>query len=85
MSSLQVKLSCRKVGSCDTHFWSAFVSIRFSMKVQARAELMERRLAAASKLIIGLASERTRWTADTQVAGCAPFLFACMLTGRGAF
>ena len=29
---------------------------------------MERRLAAASKLIVGLASERTRWTADMQAA-----------------
>ena len=48
------------------------------LKAQARAELMERRLTAASKLIIGLASERTRWTADMQVTGCAHFLTACM-------
>ena len=34
--------------------------------LKAKAELMERRLAAASKLIDGLASERTRWTADMQ-------------------
>ena len=39
---------------------------------------MERRLTAASKLIIGLASERTRWTADMQVGGSAHFHFACM-------
>lgn len=32
----------------------------------AKADLMERRLAAASKLIEGLASERERWTRDMQ-------------------
>lgn len=48
------------------------------LKAQARAELMERRLTAASKLIIGLASERTRWTADMQVDAWAQFFFACM-------
>jgi len=35
-------------------------------ELRARAELMERRLAAASRLIVGLGSERERWAADMQ-------------------
>lgn len=34
------------------------------MDTQAKADLMERRLLAASKLIAGLGSERERWTRD---------------------
>lgn len=34
--------------------------------LKAKADLMERRLKAASKLIDGLSSERTRWTRDMQ-------------------
>ena len=37
------------------------------LDLKAKADLMERRLTAASKLIVGLSSERTRWTADMQV------------------
>lgn len=37
------------------------------LELKAKADLMERRLTAASKLIVGLSSERTRWTADMQV------------------
>ena len=37
------------------------------LDLKAKADLMERRLTAASKLIAGLSSERTRWTADMQV------------------
>ncbi len=36
--------------------------------LKAKADLMERRLTAASKLIVGLSSERTRWTSDMQVS-----------------
>jgi hypothetical protein len=35
-----------------------------SCHTQAKADLMERRLLAASKLIAGLGSERERWTRD---------------------
>jgi len=35
-------------------------------ELQEKAELMERRLMAASKLIAGLSSERERWTADME-------------------
>ena len=38
------------------------------LDLKAKADLMERRLTAASKLIVGLSSERTRWTADMQVS-----------------
>lgn len=38
------------------------------LDLKAKADLMERRLTAASKLIVGLSSERIRWTADMQVA-----------------
>ena len=38
------------------------------LDLKAKADLMERRLTAASKLIAGLSSERIRWTADMQVA-----------------
>jgi len=57
-----------------------------------RAELMAKRLAAASKLIGGLGSERTRWTADMQtlretrdflVGDC--LLAAAFLSYTGAF
>lgn len=34
--------------------------------LKVKAEIMERRLTAASKLIDGLSSERTRWTKDMQ-------------------
>lgn len=34
--------------------------------LKAKAELMERRLVAAEKLIEGLGSERTRWSADVE-------------------
>ena len=37
------------------------------LDLKAKADLMERRLTAASKLIAGLSSERVRWTADMQV------------------
>lgn len=37
------------------------------LELKAKADLMERRLTAASKLIVGLSSERTRWTADMEV------------------
>lgn len=37
------------------------------LDLKAKADLMERRLIAASKLIEGLSSERVRWTADMQV------------------
>lgn len=37
------------------------------LDLKAKADLMERRLTAASKLIVGLSSERIRWTADMQV------------------
>ena len=45
------------------------------LDLKAKADLMERRLTAASKLIAGLSSERTRWTADMQVGhvNCVPF------------
>lgn len=43
------------------------------LDLKAKADLMERRLTAASKLIVGLSSERTRWTADMQVS----FKFPC--------
>ncbi|DBA95316.1 TPA: Dynein heavy chain cytoplasmic [Trebouxia sp. C0006] len=36
------------------------------LDLKAKADLMERRLTAASKLIAGLSSERIRWTADMQ-------------------
>ena len=36
--------------------------------LKAKADLMERRLTAASKLIVGLSSERTRWTSDMQAS-----------------
>ena len=44
------------------------------LDLKAKADLMERRLTAASKLIAGLSSERTRWTADMQVGlvNCMP-------------
>lgn len=42
------------------------------LDLKAKADLMERRLTAASKLIAGLSSERTRWTADMQAS--APHL-----------
>jgi dynein heavy chain, axonemal len=35
--------------------------------LKAKAELMQRRLLAASKLIDGLSSERSRWAADMQL------------------
>jgi dynein heavy chain, axonemal len=35
--------------------------------LKEKADLMERRLIAASKLIIGLSSEQTRWTQDMQM------------------
>jgi dynein heavy chain len=35
-------------------------------ELQERADLMERRLTAASKLIVGLSSERERWTSDME-------------------
>ncbi|XP_064612357.1 LOW QUALITY PROTEIN: dynein axonemal heavy chain 10-like [Liolophura sinensis] len=37
------------------------------MKLQEEAEIMERRLVAADKLISGLSSERLRWTSDLEV------------------
>jgi dynein heavy chain len=37
-----------------------------AQELRARAELMERRLQAASRLIAGLGSERERWAADIQ-------------------
>lgn len=42
------------------------------LDLKAKADLMERRLTAASKLIVGLSSERTRWTADMQVSSSCP-------------
>jgi dynein heavy chain, axonemal len=36
------------------------------MELQYQAQLMEKRLNAASKLITGLTGERTRWTKDVQ-------------------
>lgn len=36
-------------------------------ELKAKADLMQRRLTAASKLIDGLASERTRWSGDMQM------------------
>lgn len=38
-----------------------------ALELRQKADLMERRLAAASKLIEGLRSERTRWAADLVV------------------
>jgi hypothetical protein len=38
-----------------------------ALELRQRADLMERRLAAASRLLEGLGSERVRWTADFQV------------------
>jgi len=38
------------------------------LDLKSKADLMERRLTAASKLIVGLSSERIRWTADMQVS-----------------
>ena len=45
------------------------------LDLKAKADLMERRLTAASKLIAGLSSERTRWTADMQVSSLQKWLF----------
>lgn len=46
-----------------------------------RAALMEKRLSAASKLIVGLGSESTRWTADTErlSAQAARLIGDCLL------
>ena len=35
-------------------------------ELKAKADIMERRLVAASRLIAGLGSERTRWSADIE-------------------
>ncbi|KAL3146422.1 Dynein heavy chain cytoplasmic [Trebouxia sp. C0010 RCD-2024] len=52
------------------------------LDLKAKADLMERRLTAASKLIVGLSSERTRWTADMQAldARKAQLVGDCLLT-----
>ena len=36
-------------------------------ELKEKADLMERRLTAASKLIVGLSSEQTRWTQDMEM------------------
>lgn len=45
-------------------------------ELQDKAEVMERRLAAASKLIIGLSSEQSRWSQDMELLSarqvCSP-------------
>lgn len=51
------------------------------LELKAKADLMERRLTSASKLIVGLSSERIRWTADMQVGDDLARLLAycCLL------
>ena len=51
-------------------------------RLKDEAELMERRLDAAEKLISGLASERTRWTADLEMLAVkrVKLLGDCLLT-----
>ena len=51
-------------------------------RLKDEAELMERRLVAAEKLISGLASERTRWTADLEMLAVkrVKLLGDCLLT-----
>ena len=51
-------------------------------QLKEKAELMERRLQAASKLITGLESERTRWTADleTLATKTSALVGDCLLT-----
>lgn len=47
-----------------------------ALELRQKADTMERRLAAASRLIEGLGSERLRWTADQLVILCSPSIEA---------
>lgn len=51
-------------------------------ELRAKADLMERRLTAAERLIGGLASEKERWGADVQVlmASQARLIGDCLLS-----
>ena len=85
----QLGVLSKELGELDTNFKEKNEELT---GLQTQAALMEKRLAAASKLITGLTGERTRWTSDigdlnnskVQLVGDC-LLAASFLSYAGAF
>ena len=85
----QLGVLSKELGELDANFKAKNEELT---GLQTQAALMEKRLAAASKLITGLTGERTRWTADigdlnnskVQLVGDC-LLAASFLSYAGAF
>ena len=52
-------------------------------ELKDKADLMERRLTAASKLIVGLSSEQTRWTKDMEMLDARKVIFSFAVVDYG--
>ncbi len=85
----QLGVLSKELGELDSNFKEKNEELT---GLQTQAALMEKRLAAASKLITGLTGERTRWTSDigelnnskVQLVGDC-LLAASFLSYAGAF
>ena len=77
-SEKQLRMATKELGQIKEQVASlseqlATLNSQFSEKtaeqqeLKEKAELMEKRLEAATRLIAGLSSERTRWTSDVEV------------------
>ena len=85
----QLGVLSKELGELDANFKAKNEELT---GLQTQAALMEKRLAAASKLITGLTGERTRWTSDigdlnnskVQLVGDC-LLAASFLSYAGAF